>query len=244
MTSVDILGSCVTRDAFAFIENDFKINSYYPRSSLISIYSPAINIKKEGIALDSEYMQRLVFWDMTKQPFNYIKNTTSDFLIIDFMDERLGVLKVQDTYITHSDELKQSQIKKLFETKILEFDEHYFEKWEISALKFIHDVKKRPYKKIILHKAFYMDTYITKDGIRQLISDSELVNRIEVRNKLLSRMYNFIERNMPNLEIIQPTGFSADEKHKWGFQPFHYELGYYESLMNNLKNLTLSEALV
>lgn len=239
MATVDILGSCVTRDAFAFTEHDYTINSYYPRSSLISIYSSPINIKKEGITLNSEYMQRLIFWDMTKEFFNYIKTSTSDILIIDFMDERLGVLEVQNTYITHSDELKQSQIKQLFETKALDFDEDYFEKWEISALRFIHDIKKRPYKKIIMHKAFYMDTYITKEGIKQPITDSELVNRIKVRNELLSRMYNFIERNMSNLEVIQPTGFSADEKHKWGFQPFHYEFGYYESLMNNLKSLTL-----
>lgn len=243
MPTIDILGSCVTRDAFAFVENDFELKSYHPRSSLISVYSPPINIKKDGINLNSEYQQRLVYFDMTKNFYHYIKETTSDVLIIDFMDERLGVLKTNNTYITHSDELKLSKLKLLLDYEILDFDEEYLDLWEISALKFIHDVKKRPYQRIILHKSFYMDSYIDKEGNKTPFTEPDTVERIKSRNSLLSHMYNFIERNMPNLTIIEPTGFLANENHKWGLTPFHYEQAYYDYFMERL-SVEISESKV
>jgi hypothetical protein len=235
LTTIDILGSCVTRDAFAFVQHNYELNSYYPRSSLISIYSPPIYIKKEGINLKSEYQQRLVYFDMTKKFFHHIKQTVADVLIIDFMDERLGVLKTNNTHITHSDELKLSKLKHLLDYEVMEFNEEYLDLWELSALKFIHDVKKRPFRKIILHKSLYMSNYKTKDGEILPFTDPERVERIHSRNVLLNHMYQFIERNMPNLKVIEPSGFSADESHKWGLTPFHYELPYYEYFMEQLK---------
>ncbi|MBD8028609.1 hypothetical protein H9636_18400 [Ureibacillus sp. Re31] len=238
MTTIDILGSCVTRDAFAFVEHNFELSSYHPRSSLISIYSSPIHIKKEGIDLKSEYQQRLVYMDMTKSFYKHIKETIADILIIDFMDERLGVLKTNNTYITHSDELKLSKLKLLLDYEIMEFNDEYLEMWEISALKFTHDIKKRPFKKIILHKAFYMDTYINKDGEKVLFTDSETVKRIESRNILLNHMYQFIERNLQNITVIEPHGFSANENHKWGLTPFHYEQSYYQYFIDQLKQIS------
>lgn len=237
MVTIDILGSCVTRDAFAFITNDLKLNSYYPRSSLISIYAPPLNIKKDGIEIKSEYQQRLIYWDLNKEFFKHIKKSEAEVLIIDFMDERLGVLKFQNTYITNSDELNLSNIKKIFKTEKLDFNEEYMELWEISALKFIHDIRKRPYKNVILHKAFYMDNYIDEAGEKHLYTDPTVLNRIDSRNSMLNRMYKFIENNISNVEIIEPPGFAADKSHKWGFLPFHYEYKYYKYFMDSLNSL-------
>ncbi len=239
--TIDILGSCVTRDAFAFIKNDYKLNSYHPRASLISIYAPPIDIKKEGIPLKSEYQQRLIFFDFTKKFFNHIKETNADVLVIDFMDERMGVLKFMDTYITHSDELKQSNLKKLFNTQMLDFDSDYMELWETSALKFIHDVNKRPFKKVIIHKALYMNTYIDTSGNKVPFTEPKRLERIQTKNALLQHMYQFIEKNLQNVHVIEPSSFSADENHKWGLTPFHYEKAYYQYFMEEL-NDTISKS--
>lgn len=50
---IDILGSCVTRDAARY-SAEYQVNRYYARSSLISIYSDSteIDIKEIGLASD------------------------------------------------------------------------------------------------------------------------------------------------------------------------------------------------
>lgn len=237
MLTIDLLGSCVTRDAFAMIDHDFKLNSYYPRSSLISLYSPPVDIKKDGIIIKSEYQQRLIYWDMTKEFYSYIKKSESDILLIDFMDERLGAIKLGDTFITNSDELRLSNVKKILNTETLEMNEEYLELWEMAALKFIHDIRKRPYKHIILHKSFYLDSYYDKEGNEKLFTEQQVIERKEKFNKLLSRMYRFMEVNIPQIHSIQPMNYLADENHQWGLTPFHYEKAYYQELMDSLSQI-------
>jgi Family of unknown function (DUF6270) len=238
MLTIDLLGSCVTRDAFAMISHDYKLNAYYPRSSLISLYSPPVDIKKDGILIKSEYQQRLIYWDMTKEFNGYIKNSSSDILMIDFMDERLGAIKYSDTFITNSDELRLSNVKKLLNTETLEMDEEYLEIWEIAALRFIHDIRKRPYKFIVLHKSYYLDSYYDKDGNKKMFNEPEVLKRKEKFNRILSRMYHFIEVNLPEIHSIQPIDYLADENHQWGLTPFHYEKAYYQNLMDSLNQIT------
>jgi len=57
---IDILGSCVTRDAFEYAnaKDDYIIDQYFARSSLISIVAPPIDINKESIELDSAFQQK------------------------------------------------------------------------------------------------------------------------------------------------------------------------------------------
>ncbi|PFE67407.1 hypothetical protein CN316_20615, partial [Bacillus cereus] len=62
MTTIDILGSCVTRDAFKYDGEDvFRINQYYARSSLVSLYSKPVNVALNDINLESNFQKRMVY---------------------------------------------------------------------------------------------------------------------------------------------------------------------------------------
>jgi hypothetical protein len=83
-----------------------------------------------------------------------------------------------------------------------------------------------------------MDSYIDKNGNKQEFTDPEVVTRIKSKNNMLKKMYDFIERNLSEVRVIEPIGFSADEKHKWGFMPFHYEISYYKFFIETLNSIT------
>ena len=196
---IDILGSCVTRDAFAFVENDYEISRYNPRSSLISLYSPPLKIKKEGINLKSEYQQRLVYNDFSKEFRRHLKNTNAETIIIDLIDERLGVLKTNGTYITNSEELKNSTLKRVLDYELLPFDSDYIKLWELSALQFIHDIRDSNYKHTVLHKSYYVNQYIDSNGLTKEFTNPERVKKIKQRNEFLHQLYNFLEINIENI---------------------------------------------
>jgi hypothetical protein len=241
MKQIDILGSCVTRDAFEFpMASDYTPAPYFARSSLISIYSPSLEIKKEGIILKSQFQQKTVFNDLNKVFRQHINNSTSHFLIIDFIDERFDILKYKDSYLTNSDEYKNSNLPTILNTTTLEKNQEYFKLWELAALRFVQDLKIRQPKSVILHKAFWCKKYIDKDGNIQSFPNQE---RIDLNNKRLERMYAFVERNLPGiLKSIHLRGeYLSDINHRWGLSPFHYESKYYEDFIKELKAIELTK---
>ncbi|WP_186576748.1 DUF6270 domain-containing protein [Aquibacillus kalidii] len=233
MPTIDIFGSCVTRDAFSFIQNEYKINNYFARCSLISLYSMPFHINIEEIKLKSKFQQRILYYDLSNYFRSYLQETNSDYLIIDLIDERLGVQKYEDKYITNSTELNRSNLLELYNTEICKIDSNYIKCWENSARHFIDDLKKSPYKKIFLHKSLYVNTYLNKDNIKVAFDNKNQESAVK-NNGMLRHMYNFLENNYPNLIKIEPTGFSADANHKWGLSPFHYEVDYYKTFMDKL----------
>ncbi|EKN66467.1 hypothetical protein BABA_15197 [Neobacillus bataviensis LMG 21833] len=229
---VDIFGSCVTRDAFAW-ENPFTINRYFARTSMISQYSKALNMKEEDIHLPSKFQQRMVYNDLQKMFRRYIQNPTSDYLIIDLIDERMNLIKVkQGPYITRSTELVNAKLKvdQAAVLKRLHLPEHL---WFDKAALFIDDVKKKfDRNQIILHKVFWQEKYRTAAGELK-----EFENRKEIRenNELLHTYYSFMEDHMDGIHVIDLNGkYYGDETHRWGKSPFHFEEEYYKDFLQQL----------
>ncbi|UBR28743.1 DUF6270 domain-containing protein [Bacillus sp. SD-4] len=244
MTTYDILGSCVSRDPFAMVENDYKLHRYFARTSLISLYSEPINIALEDIKSPSAFQQRMLHFDLTNNFRKYITYTKSDYIILDFIDERMDLLKHKNSYITVSTEFKNSNLKGIYKGETVEKTEDNLSLWEEHAKKFINEVKK--YKKpnqIILHKAFWKEQYYTKSN--ELVSfDAEKISQAQKYNRILEHYYSFIEKEFEGIQIIEPKGYYADENHKWGLSPFHYESAYYNEFMKQFSTIQRKKAVV
>jgi len=232
LVTIDIFGSCVSRDAFGADEDTrFKLGNYFARSSVISAYSKAIPVQMQDIKLPSAFQKRMVFYDLTKEFKQYIKKPTSDYLIIDLIDERIRVVKYKNTFITRSREFVNSKLP--YRGTIIS-DEERAALWREKAKFFINDLKShRNPEKIILHKAFWQTSYKGKDGLIHDFEDPE----IEKNNKILHEYYQFIEENIPGVNIIQLNNYISDENHIWGLSPFHYEDNYYIEFINQLNKI-------
>lgn len=235
---IDILGSCVTRDVFNFTDK-YKIQSYFARTSLASIYSKPIDISIDDFELSSVFQKRMVYNDLTKHFRKYIKTTTADYLIIDFIDERFGVLKYNDSLITASAEYNKTNLNSIFKTTRLTQSEK-FKVWEMSAIQFIEEVSTYySSKKVILHKSFYKDKYKDKNG--EIIKFEQ---SYDTHNELLSRYYNFFEKHFTGLNVIELNNqFLASETHRWGLTPYHYEDEYYLQFNKELDKIIIETTL-
>lgn len=236
-----IMGSCVTRDAFfddimQNWESWFKIKRLFSRSSLISLQSPSLQINLSEITNITPFECRYVFEDCNKEFFRYIQSVDCNQheLILDFIYEQCDLLKMDQHYITLTDEFNRSGLSsKLKGQEIHRFDPLTTKLWKESCLSFISRIQEHfPAHRVILHKAYWMENYIKDDGV-QNFPDLNLIRR---HNKLLREYYNFFEDHFPGIKTIEikRRKYLANINHRWGLYPFHYEDGYYREFLRKL----------
>ncbi|NGY85900.1 hypothetical protein F6Y05_09220 [Bacillus megaterium] len=127
----------MTRDALEFTENSqYSLEMYFARSSLISLYSTKVKIKRADIQLASNFQRKMVYYDLIKYFPRYIKETEADYLLIDFIDERMKVLQKNGSYVTRSNEFVHSNVNEQIQYEASALNkEEINELWKKSALR-------------------------------------------------------------------------------------------------------------
>ena len=91
-----------------------------------------------------------------------------------------------------------------------------------------------PTEQIILHCAIMLDQYRSKSGQLKTFPPHQLNSNRQI-NAILEVMYGRIQAYLPGMHVIQETnGMVADENHKWGLAPMHYQKEYYERVLTRL----------
>lgn len=239
MVKLNLLGSCVTRDAFSN-QNDFTIKNYFARTSFISIVSEPVKVEMEDINLNSNFQKKSVYQDANKTILSGLLDEPSDYLIIDLIDERFNLAKVGNSIITMSNELKGSNLLEKFPNiELNRFDNEVFELWKKSVDEFFTSIF-RVYgpNQIILHKTVWREKYVDKDGEVKDFS-SLMINGIRKQNNLLNSYYEYIERFISMMNIIDMTDSKllSSENHIWGLSPYHFEDKYYEVFNDKLNEI-------
>ena len=249
--SVTILGSCCSRDIFEYLDKaSYDINLYIARTKLVSQLSEPFS-PVDGLNLSSSFQRRLVFNDLEKTQWEDLQKSSGDCCVIDFIDERFNLLKIQmnasSTYITKSNELVNSGflINKKYQEVQYKFKNN---RWKIETadldIYLDHFLRKilalYKNKKIVLHKAYMQDTYIRKDGSRKPFSPAVTVNNHQV-NFMLDYLYsyteNFFRKNHRRFYTIYLCDkYLASESHKWGLAAMHYQEDYYREAADLIKD--------
>lgn len=176
----------------------------------------------------------MVYNDLTKKFRVHIKENPAPYLIIDFIDERFNIILNGDSYFTESFDYIKSNCN-LSGEKISNSTRTVL--WKDNAKRFVEDITfYYESQKIILHKAFWKNQYIAKDGTVLMFEDQKIQYH-DQNNELLRMYYEFIEINIPDLKIIEINDFHACEMHQWGLAPFHYQDEYYREFLRRLAPL-------
>ena len=123
LINVDIFGSCVTRDLFEFDKQRcFKINEYIARQAVISSLSKPLYYSKENIHLSSNFQKKQIESDLNKDIFLKLQNSLGEYLIIDMIEERFKIAKIDRSYITVSNELNLSRFLDNYSFKLYDKD--------------------------------------------------------------------------------------------------------------------------
>lgn len=244
---LNVFGSCVTRDAFDF-QNYIKPNIYIARQAVVSSVSRPINIKAEDVLLESDFRKKMVLADLNKTAFDSFYNDPGDGIIIDLIDERFSLIAINGSYITNSNELKESNLfngsrvikkrpyKSLFSNGYrLENDNNDIDKYIRRFAKKIKAIYVN--KPIIIHKAIFCNEFLDDNMKPHYFALNQQKINIQT-NEMLDYMYSSLTKWIPKAVVIDISEkYMADSTHKWGLSPFHYQKEYYIELMQLISNV-------
>ncbi|MDY8626122.1 DUF6270 domain-containing protein [Escherichia coli] len=234
---IAILGSCVSRDLFEIcpeLQEKFEICFYNTRSSLISyVSSPCADANFKN--LGNKFEEVRATYDVEKSHWEELKRSCPDMIMLDFIDERIGSINHNGTWITAS-----GPIVKSFERKNLALDiirpwsdrMNNLRPWALNT--FMEKVLSIT-DNIVVHKAAWSEKMIL-DKSKLTEVDSKWEKLTELNNSILNSLFDLIDNNFPMVEKIGglEIGMHAGGEHLWEFSPFHYDKSYYKSLAKQL----------
>lgn len=219
-----ILGSCVTRDVFRESKTDNKVVDYYARTTIKSLISKPVTINE--IKLESKFQRRMIECDFKKTLFEDIKNSEFDIFIIDLIDERFDIVKVDDSYVTRSSEFVAAGLENIGEKINKSLPD-----WERECSEFVNRLLSIiPVKNIIIHEAYWAKKYVENGEIKEFPNP----NYIDTNNSLLKEYYSVLKKLIPTSVVKFEGDLLGDSSHVWGLSPFHYNDEYYKNIHNQL----------
>lgn len=242
-TKILIWGSCVSRDAFDFVNNPHQVIKFISRQSFATglddrgIEAKDFLDKKKKEAKDKKYFLKCLESDFLKLSKDEIIKTDFDVFVLELIDERFRIAQCNSGLYTYSTTGKTVEYHRVEKITLHDFDSDFkFELWSKGIMKLFSLLKEKNIK-IILNKVYW--THNTSDSFSK-----EKLSDIVRNNMFLDKLYNFIEEKYGNIiEIISyPTGvFEADVNHKWNHEPFHYTLPTYEYFMQQFNEIILQD---
>ena len=247
MKTITIYGSCVSREPFnqKILKNsNIKIDNYFQRNNIISLFTPKLSIDESLIFGTSNFVKRMTYYDLNKKTVEIIKNKHSDFIIIDFTELRFGIINVEfeniKTKMTNSDSSKNTleNLKSFPEYKNLKltYDEvpywysyntlnGYIDKF----VEFIISLYKP--ENIILVETLNCIQYINDNNLFNEFDNIEnLVKENYIMKQVSDLFYEKLNKKCYRIQI--PYDVTANKNHWLGFSPLHYEDSCYEYIAN------------
>lgn len=244
---LSIFGSCTSRDILEYgKKGEFQLGAYVARQSVISSLSKPINFNFDNCFIKSAFQKRQIVNDFQKNTFDILKESKSDYLVIDLIDERFNLAEYMGSVVTVSNELVSSGI---LDNRFKKTQVEEIKNWKIYKLK--KELKGKSYtfngclledyikefcckikeifeeKNIIIHRAIMVDYYMNSSGNVVSFPKNYLYHNKLINSKL-NYMYYYFEKFLPEAFVIDECkNYCADEKHKWGLAPMHYFNDYY-----------------
>lgn len=225
MTTTSIYGSCVARDTAALKSGAWKIANYTARQSMISAVSGRASLEG-SIELESSFQTRMVQADIAGTALEDLQKVSvdSDAILVDIMDERLGVYAIGDAFITKTWELEKSGLlaQQSPEPKHIDFGtEEHFELWRAAAACTLEAIRSTGLPAVVLAPPL-ADHDLEGDALDYMGAS------VESWNQRFERYYTALEQL--GLTVLRPaaTLAVADKAHQWGLAPFHYAPAMYE----------------
>ena len=236
-----ILGSCVTRDAFASSDSSaFELAGYHARSSFATLSNENLLkiVSQENLSslenISSPFRRRMVTNDFNNTTLKTILGDGFDKVIIDLIDERFHLAVIDSKVVTRSTEFLTSGIN--VKSSINTFSDRFFELWCQGFDKFIETYKENHRLDDLIVNQVYWATHTSDEKV--LDQDDFPPDLISNHNLKLDRMYSYMSRVIPTENFLKFNNelLEVDQDHKWGISPFHYIDKYYYTMLSMLKD--------
>ncbi|MGL5490433.1 MAG: DUF6270 domain-containing protein [Shewanella sp.] len=232
-----ILGSNVSRDLFDVcpeINDTFEICFFNARTSLLSYVSPpCFNSKLK--TPNKTFEDLCATLDINKRYWDELENSCPDMILIDFIDERIGSVRHDCTWITASGPIIKSFERENLDVEVIRPWSSIINHLRPWALKMFMNKILSITDNVVLHQASWSEKMLSDDG-NKIDVDEKWHKLIELNNLILKKLFTLVDDNFPMVEKIGgiDIGMYAGGNHLWEFTPFNYDKSYYKSISKQL----------
>lgn len=180
---------------------------------------------------------RMVYYDITKNALGALFYKPVDWLIIDLIDERFGMIKTELGQLTYSQVLtrwdKFEALKEKERYNIVDNTEAF----EIAYRNYCNYLKyMMPENQIIINEVYPSYLYKNREGKIQIFEGQDL--KIHNMIKRLEVGYNLLKKYLPKAHYITSSrNVIGWEKHKWGLSYVHFEDSYYDNTITKITEI-------
>ncbi|HEY9235455.1 MAG TPA: DUF6270 domain-containing protein [Phenylobacterium sp.] len=254
MSRIAVVGSCITRDLWPIVgETPPEDLLYISRTSLPSLMAsplPGLDLSRERPEALGPFSHRAMVEDLRKTALSRLLAHRPTHVIFDFIDERVDLLAVGGTLVTHSWELEasgQMSDPAFGEAHTVARNSPGCELlWRRALAEFAALIAATPLAgaRLILHEAQWATQFVDEtDALHDFPAEVELFGdrrgSIAAHNALLRRYEGAFRQAFPAARTVNagPALRIADKRHRWGLSPFHYVPDYYREVLSQLHAL-------
>lgn len=204
----------------------FGSDYYLARQSWISAFSKPVAPPRYELA--SKFQARMVDFDfrsMGKRLIGGDRALASDVILLDLVDERLGVIPLNGTYITWSGEMRRAGLVSSGDLrKWIKFgtDKH-FALWSNAAEKMCAALEP------VMDRVFVLGAKFAAKSIEGDTIDGPSGRSIAEWNAMYDRYFGKLEDLGFTVLHQNPEVCVSTTEHLWGIAPYHYvDRAYFE----------------
>lgn len=177
-----------------------KLIYQYSNCSIISLMSPVVKLPKDITMPTNPFREKMVKADFNKEFLSILSCETIDFLFIDFLEERFEVMPYENSFITVSEALNDTNF--IYKNVITLYDYNH-DLWKEKYNAFLDFLKTNfNSQKIVLLKTYLVEQY--EDEYGNIIKfDNEELKKVREINKILEKYYEILEKNMEQINVVE-----------------------------------------
>lgn len=237
-----IYGSCVTRDTFEFLGDDFLLKSYVARQSVISAGNQTMGILPKLNPIVSAFQKRMVEGDLEGNLYKTLDRMAdqANLLVIDLIDERGGIIdfgngryvsKLAEFWSAGGREASRGRTQINFGS-----DEHFL-RWTKGIQRLVGELLRlEMFDRTVVIKAPWASL---TDNDEPFDVPSWMLDPHEA-NELYERYYDYLEVVGLPLITLPDHLVRTSESHQWGVSPYHYAESAYVYIAAELRKFALS----
>lgn len=242
-TSIGILGTCVSVDAFKFVEHEGLVSKTAMRDfSIFNTWDkrPSFNIGEIVHASSLHTMWLNTLWD--GRVFEFLKENEGEYLMIDLTDERHELFMVDGCYFCCQGFIQTDLFNEL-KARGIEYEicsqSDFDEEEAQQRIKYFCSQVKRIYRpeRIIINKFYLVDEYVKDDKVERFSSKGD-IKLIEKSKTYFAQWYELLEREFPGCKTVEFTKkYRSDFRHIRGCSPFHPTTDYYSDTIAQIQRI-------
>ena len=218
-------------------ENEKNVEDYFGWESLISCMSPGEELNKCSICHKNPMRRKCLIQDFSKRfcHLNGGEFRDTDYIFVDFLEERFPVGCYEGEYFTVSDAWLDIQDSvPISYTEIEPFSEEWFVLWKEAAGRFMERLLRfvTP-EKIVLVRMVLAEQYEEDDSIRDF-PEKETLSKI---NQKLEECYDYfsgLNENIQDISVKQLPYYKTSSTFRHGCYPYHLGNEAYQLLAEEI----------